>query len=97
MGFWINVENGAKKGHKSKFPCISWVRAEEVAMVTMISGAENVVLPSKTYSAMAAGQAILAIAPEALHGKRCRALSATRQYYDVKVVAKQWADLFENL
>jgi glycosyltransferase involved in cell wall biosynthesis len=35
--------------------------AADVAIVTMRPGAENVVMPSKTYSAMAAGQAILAI------------------------------------
>ena len=36
----------------------------EVALVTMVPGSETVVMPSKTYSAMMAGQAILAIAPE---------------------------------
>jgi len=44
-----------------------WVEtmlSAEVALVTMVSGAEQVVMPSKTYSAMLAGQAILAIAPE---------------------------------
>jgi len=30
----------------------------------MAPGAEQVVMPSKTYSAMMAGQAVLAIAPE---------------------------------
>jgi hypothetical protein len=39
--------------------------SSQVALVTMVPGAENVVMPSKTYSAMMAGQAILAIAPEA--------------------------------
>lgn len=34
-----------------------------VGLVTLTRGAENVSMPSKTYSAMAAGQAILAIAP----------------------------------
>ncbi len=34
-----------------------------IGLVTMRPGAENVLLPSKTYSAMAAGQAILAICP----------------------------------
>ena len=38
--------------------------SSQVALVTMVPGAENVVMPSKTYSAMMAGQAILAIAPE---------------------------------
>jgi len=37
----------------------------DVALVTMVPGAEKVVMPSKTYSAMMAGQAVLAIAPEA--------------------------------
>jgi glycosyltransferase involved in cell wall biosynthesis len=37
--------------------------AADVALVTMKPGAEKVVMPSKTYSAMAAGQAILAVCP----------------------------------
>ena len=44
-----------------------WVQAMEsadIALVTMSPGSETVVMPSKTYSAMMAGQAILAIAPE---------------------------------
>ena len=44
-----------------------WIRtmeAADVALVTMVPGSETVVMPSKTYSAMMAGQAILAIAPE---------------------------------
>lgn len=41
------------------------MREADIALVTMIPGAEKVVMPSKTYSAMMAGQAILAIAPEA--------------------------------
>ena len=35
----------------------------QVALVTMKPGSEKVVMPSKTYSALAAGQAILAICP----------------------------------
>lgn len=35
----------------------------DVALVTMSPGAERVVMPSKTYSALAAGQAILAVCP----------------------------------
>jgi len=35
----------------------------DVALVTVAPGAERVVMPSKTYSAMVAGQAILAICP----------------------------------
>lgn len=34
-----------------------------VALVTMAPGAENIVMPSKTYSALVAGQAVLAICP----------------------------------
>jgi glycosyltransferase involved in cell wall biosynthesis len=43
-----------------------WVDAmkqAEVALVTIARGAEMVVMPSKTYSALVAGQAILAICP----------------------------------
>lgn len=45
-----------------------WVKVmktSQVALVTMTEGSQEVVMPSKTYSAMMAGQAILAIAPEA--------------------------------
>ena len=45
----------------------AWIAAMEsadVGLVTMVLGSETVVMPSKTYSAMMAGQAILAIAPE---------------------------------
>jgi glycosyltransferase involved in cell wall biosynthesis len=40
------------------------MKTAEVALITMAPGAQSVVMPSKTYSAMMAGQAILAIAPE---------------------------------
>ena len=40
------------------------MKSAQIALVTMSEGSENVVMPSKTYSAMMAGQAILAIAPE---------------------------------
>jgi glycosyltransferase involved in cell wall biosynthesis len=43
-----------------------WVRAmlrAEVALVTMRKGAEGLVMPSKAYSAMASGQALLAVCP----------------------------------
>ena len=43
----------------------SAMQSAQVALVTMSEGSEEVVMPSKTYSAMMAGQAILAIAPEA--------------------------------
>lgn len=39
------------------------MKASHVALVTMKPGWENVVMPSKTYSAMAAGQAVIAICP----------------------------------
>ena len=45
----------------------AWIEAmtsAQVALVTMALGSETVVMPSKIYSAMMAGQAILAIAPE---------------------------------
>jgi len=41
------------------------MRTADVALVTMKAGAENLVMPSKTYSAMMAGQAVLAICPPA--------------------------------
>lgn len=47
-------------------PPSTWARALQegaVALVTLRPGAERVSLPSKTFSAMAAGQAVLAIAP----------------------------------
>jgi glycosyltransferase involved in cell wall biosynthesis len=43
-----------------------WVKRmhqAQIALVTMKPGSEKVVMPSKTYSALAAGQAILAICP----------------------------------
>lgn len=43
---------------------IASLKSAEIALVTMAPGSEAVVMPSKTYSAMMAGQAILAIAPE---------------------------------
>lgn len=47
-------------------PDAEWTAAmlgADIALVTMLSGAEKVLMPSKTYSALVAGQAILAIAP----------------------------------
>ena len=44
----------------------AWARRmtrAHVALVTMKPGSENVVMPSKTYSALAAGQAVIAICP----------------------------------
>jgi glycosyltransferase involved in cell wall biosynthesis len=37
------------------------LKSSEISLITMVSGAETVVMPSKTYSALAAGHAILAI------------------------------------
>jgi glycosyltransferase involved in cell wall biosynthesis len=45
----------------------AWVdvmHSSQIALVAMSEGAQEVVMPSKTYSAMMAGQAILAVAPE---------------------------------
>ena len=39
------------------------LQAADVALVTLKRGAEGLVMPSKTYSAMVAGQAILAVCP----------------------------------
>jgi glycosyltransferase involved in cell wall biosynthesis len=44
---------------------IAEMNSADIALVTMVPGSETVVMPSKTYSAMMAGQAILAIAPKA--------------------------------
>ena len=51
-------------GGLSRAEWIAAMEAVEVALVTMTRGAEQVVMPSKTYSAMMSGQAILAISPE---------------------------------
>lgn len=45
-------------------PQLAWenvMMEAQVALVTMAPGAENIVMPSKTYSALVAGQAVLAI------------------------------------
>ena len=39
------------------------MRSAHVGLVTLKPGAEGLVMPSKTYSAMVAGQAILAVCP----------------------------------
>jgi glycosyltransferase involved in cell wall biosynthesis len=52
----------------SHLPDDEWaaaMRAADVALVTIRPGAEGLVMPSKTYSALAAGQAVLAICPRA--------------------------------
>ena len=43
---------------------VAAMRTANIALVTMAPGSETVVMPSKTYSAMMAGQAVLVIAPE---------------------------------
>lgn len=43
---------------------VTVMQKAHIALVAMIPGSERVVMPSKTYSALCAGQAILAIAPE---------------------------------
>jgi glycosyltransferase involved in cell wall biosynthesis len=51
---------------RGNLPEVEWLEtmaAADVALVTMKRGAEGIVMPSKTYSAMAAGQAILAVCP----------------------------------
>jgi len=52
----------------SHLPDDEWaaaMRAADVALVTIRPGAEGLVMPSKTYSALAAGQAVLAVCPRA--------------------------------
>lgn len=51
-------------GGLSQEEWVSVMEQADVALVTMTPGAQDVVVPSKVYSAMMAGQAILAIAPE---------------------------------
>ena len=43
---------------------VSVMSRADIALVTMSKGAQKVIMPSKTYSALAAGQAILAICPQ---------------------------------
>jgi len=51
------------EGSLSNDDWVECMKICQVAIVTMLPGAEHVVVPSKTYSALAAGQAILAICP----------------------------------
>jgi glycosyltransferase involved in cell wall biosynthesis len=64
----------ARRGHKARavlagpLETADWagsMAGAQVALVTMRSGAEGILFPSKTYSAMLAGQAILAVCPRA--------------------------------
>ncbi len=53
---------------EGNLPGPAWIEAMEsasIGLVTLKPGCEGVVMPSKTYSAMAAGQAILAVCPRA--------------------------------
>ena len=59
-------EGGGQLRLGGSLPEREWLEAmaaADVALVTMKRGAEGIVMPSKTYSAMAAGQAILAVCP----------------------------------
>lgn len=67
-----NVVRERKLGHRvsigGSMKDADWIdamRRADVALVTMKPGAEGVVMPSKTYSALAAGQAVVAICPDA--------------------------------
>gem|GEM_PF-875402 len=58
--------NASAVSFGGSLPDPEWLEAmigADVALVTMKRGAEGIVMPSKTYSAMAAGQAILAVCP----------------------------------
>lgn len=60
------AEAGATIAVGPALPDDAWrsaMLAADIALVTMKPGAERLVMPSKTYSAMMAGQAILAICP----------------------------------
>jgi len=62
----MQLSGGIRLEFHGNLPDGEWVevmKASDVALVTMSPGAENVVMPSKTYSAMVAGQAILAVCP----------------------------------
>ena len=58
-GSWFQV-----RGPLSSSTWPSAMKAAQVGVVSMLEGSEMVVLPSKTFSALAAGQAILAICPK---------------------------------
>jgi glycosyltransferase involved in cell wall biosynthesis len=62
----IGGEPGGQVTMGGNLPAAQWaeaMRAADVALVTMRPGAEALIMPSKTYSAMMAGQALLAVAP----------------------------------
>jgi colanic acid biosynthesis glycosyl transferase WcaI len=57
----ITVDLG---GNLEEKEWVATMLTHQVALVTMRPGAERVVMPSKTYSALLAGQAVLGICPE---------------------------------
>lgn len=62
----VAPESGGRLTFAGTRGAVEWraaMLAADVALVTMRPGAEKVVMPSKTYSAMAAGQAVLAVCP----------------------------------
>lgn len=62
-----NETNNPNVVFGSKLPNKEWIKTMlsfPISLITVTPGAENVVMPSKFYSAMVAGQAILAICPE---------------------------------
>lgn len=62
-GVGVRSENLHFGGNLPEAEWLETMAAADIALVTMKCGAEGIVMPSKTYSAMAAGQAILAICP----------------------------------
>jgi glycosyltransferase involved in cell wall biosynthesis len=60
---WVTSQNFRFESSLSDEEWIKRMTRAHVALVTMKPGSEKVVMPSKTYSALAAGQAILAICP----------------------------------
>lgn len=60
---WVTSQNFRLESSLSDEEWIERMKNAHVALVTMKPGSEKVVMPSKTYSALAAGQAILAICP----------------------------------
>lgn len=55
---WVNFAGSLQDGEWTEA-----MKAADLALVTLKPGAEGLVMPSKTYSAMVAGQAILAVCP----------------------------------
>jgi len=70
-GFAVLAQAPAGRGSAAlklggSLPSGEWeqaMRAADAALVTMGEGTDGIVMPSKTYSAMAAGQAIVAVCP----------------------------------